>query len=329
MSPAHDPQPLEIVVPPALAGRRVDQALVELLDGVSRSRVQELVADGGVWIDGQRVGRASRILARGERLEVRRVPRSRERPGGPARAELVVVWEDEHLAVIDKPAGQLVHPSGVVRGQTVSDLALLRWGALPAPQGADRPGIVHRLDAETSGLLVIAKTDAAARGLVEAFRARAVEKTYLALVYGEPRFDSEWIDAPLVRQRGRIAVAPEEEDGDALDAGREALTFYEVCERFGCAARLDVLPKTGRTHQIRVHLASIGHPILGDGLYRGKRGSLPVLPASAPRLERHALHARALRFAHPVTGADVACSAGNPADLERLLEWLRTPRAGG
>lgn len=311
------------VVSDAQAGKRLDHALAELLPELSRSRIQEWIRDGGVRVAGTPCERPSRPVARGEAIELRDVPRSRERPGAAEGAELRVVLEDPHLVVVDKPAGMVVHPSSIVRGRTLSELAVRRWGPLPTVQGEDRPGIVHRLDAETSGLVVVARTDEAARELVRQFRAREVEKTYDALVYGEPRFDSDWIEAPLARaeKRGdRISIAAEGE-------GREASTFYETLGRFGDFAHLLARPKTGRTHQIRVHLASIDHPIVGDALYRGRRGLTLRLPPDAPPLTRHALHARGLRFRHPVTGAEVAVTRDMPADMAGFLAWARE-RAG-
>jgi 23S rRNA pseudouridine1911/1915/1917 synthase len=306
------------LVPPELAGERLDLALVELLEGaLSRTRLQELIQDGGVQVDGASGARAAQTVAAGQTIELREVPRSRQRAGGPEGGTLVVLHEDEHLAVIDKPAGQLSHPTTVVRGGTVSELALARYGSLPTPQGEDRPGIVHRLDADTSGLLVLAKSTAAAEPLVEAFRARTVEKRYLALVHGAPRFDSDWITTPLGRSSrhpDRVCVLPEGE-------GKPAETFYRVLERFPRFALLECRPTTGRTHQIRVHLASIEHPVVGDRIYPG-RARAPI-PKDAPAHERHLLHAAGLRFAHPVSGAELVFESAPPADFQEWLTWLR------
>jgi 23S rRNA pseudouridine1911/1915/1917 synthase len=309
-------RPQSFVVPSELTGERLDRALVGLLEGaVTRSRVQELIRDGAVRIDGVPSSRAAQSVEAGQTIEIVAVPRARERSGGPAGAELVLVFEDEHLAVVDKPAGQLAHPTDVVRGGTVSELAVERFGPLPAPQGEDRPGIVHRLDADTSGLLVLARSPAAAEALVTAFRERAVEKRYLALVHGDPRFDSDWISTPIGRASGRS-------DRMSIQAeGRAAETFYRVLERFGRFALLECQPKTGRTHQIRVHLASIGHPLVGDRIYPG-RVRVP-LPPDAPEPGRHFLHATGLAFAHPVTGRALAFESAPPADFQAWLEWLR------
>ena len=300
------------------AGERLDLVLVECMKGkLSRTRVQELIQDGGVSVDGAPAERPAQLLEEGQVLELREVERSRQRPGGPEGGELVVLYEDEHLAVCDKPAGQLAHPTTVVGGGTLSELAVARWGKLPSPQGKDRPGIVHRLDADTSGLIVVAKSAAAAEPLVEAFRARTVEKRYLALVAGEPRFDSDWIRAPLgraQRRSDRVMVLPEGE-------GREAETFYTVKERFAGFALVECRPRTGRTHQIRVHLAHIELAIVGDRLYAARKRR--PLPADAPPVERHLLHAAGLAFDHPVTGQRLELESPPPADFRAWLEWLR------
>jgi len=311
-------RPRRLTVKAHQAGERLDVVLVELLkQKLSRTRVQELIQDGGVRVDGAPAERPAQVVEAGQVLEVVEVESSRQRPGGPADGELVVLFEDEHLAVCDKPAGQLAHPTTVVTGGTVSELAVARWGKLPAPQGDDRPGIVHRLDADTSGLIVVVKSSAAAEPLVEAFRARTVEKRYLALVAGEPRFDSDWIRAPLgraQRRSDRVMVLPAGE-------GREAETFYTVKERFAGFALVECRPKTGRTHQIRVHLAHIDLPIVGDRLYYG-RARRP-LPKDAPPVERHLLHAAGLVFEHPVTAERLELESPLPADFATWLAWLR------
>jgi len=319
--PGNGIEPGTYAVPAELVGLRLDRALTRLLSGVSRARIQELIADGGVLVEG-RPGTKAQALEEGWTLELREVPRSRLRPGGPegpGEGELVVVHEDEHLAVIDKPAGMVSHPSSVVRGGTLSERAVERWGPLPAPQGEDRPGIVHRLDADTSGLIVVARTEPAAAGLLAQFRERRVKKEYLALVFGSPRFDSDWIEASLGRTQkraDRMRVVPEGE-------GRVARTFYETLERFEHFGYLLCRPETGRTHQIRVHLASIEHPLVGDRLYKGRRGLPNKLPRAAPPLKRHALHASGLSFEHPVTGLPLRFEAPLPADMQAFLAWLR------
>ena len=309
-------------VPPELDGQRLDRVLAQLLDGLSRDRCRELIEDGLVTLDGVPAKRPSQSVAAGVRIGAEIQLRDRTRSGNSGGGELRVVHEDEHLVVIDKPAGMVAHPSGTVRGGTVAELAAARWGALPDPQGSadeQRSGIVHRLDADTTGLMVLARTEAAATGLLAQFRERQVEKHYLAIVHGEPRFDSDWIDAPV----GRDPRHPEKMAALRPGEGREASTFYTTLERLGCASLVEARPKTGRTHQIRVHLTHVGHPLVGDRLYRPR--SQRPLPREAPTPARQALHAAELEFQHPVTGEALRFEAPLPDDLERLLDWLRDP----
>ena len=311
---------LTLTVPRDLGGERLDRVLTRLLDGLSRERCRELIEDDLVTLDGAPARRPSRSVAAGGLLEVRIQLRDRTRSGNSGGGELRVVHEDEHLVVIDKPAGMVAHPSGTVRGGTVAELAALRWGPLPDPQGStgeQRPGIVHRLDADTTGLMVLARTQPAATGLLAQFRERRVEKLYTAVVHGEPRFDSDWIEVPV----GRDPRHPERMAALHRGEGREASTFYTTCERLGCASLLEARPRTGRTHQIRVHLAHVGHPLVGDRLYRPR--SLRALPREAPTPTRQALHAGKLCFEHPVTREQLQFEAPLPDDLERLLVWLR------
>jgi 23S rRNA pseudouridine1911/1915/1917 synthase len=258
-------------------------------------------------------------VAAGQWIELSDVPASRVRRGAHLDLDFRVVHVDDAIVVVDKPAGMVVHPSTTVRGGTLSELAERRFGPLPTPQGEERHGIVHRLDAETSGLVVLARTEEAGVELKRQFKAREVEKVYLALVHGEPRFDADWIEAPL----GRAKKSPDRVSVVGEDEGRHARTFYEVHERFGCAALLACKPVTGRTHQIRVHLESIEHPVIGDKLYRGRRGRRDRLPEGAPVLARHALHAQHLVFRHPESGAPMAFEAPLPPELQELYEWLR------
>ena len=304
-----------------LAGQRLDHALRQIVPGVSRTRLQELIRDGGVEVDGEVVHQSSLRLEVGSRITLQALPRSNIRGGGPDTAELRVVYEDDHLAVIDKPPGMVCHPSSTVQGGTVSERAVERWGSLPTIQGEDRPGIVHRLDSGTSGLLLIARSDAAAQGLFEQFRAREVEKVYLAIVHGDPRFDSEWIEGEIGRsgkRSDRMSVVPSGE-------GKPAQTYYETRRRAHGFGVLDCFPKTGRTHQIRVHLASIDLPIVGDTVYRGRKGLTFKIPKGAPVPLRQALHARALGFRHPVSGEMLRFESEPAADLAKFLAWLEAP----
>ena len=334
----HDPKRRRhLALGAAQVGKRLDRALAELLPERSRTRLKELILDGGVWFEGRCLKRPSTRIESTGKLEIRDVPRSRERSGAAPGARPELLHEDEHLAVIDKPAGQISHPTSVVRGGSVSEWAGERWGRLPSPQGEDRPGIVHRLDADTSGLMLVAKSDTAAPALLAAFRDRRVEKVYLALVHGEPRFDSDWIEAPIGRSRKRsdrmsVIEPPTEEEvvryremhGEPLpegDRGLEASTFYMTKERLKRFALVECRPKSGRTHQIRVHLTHIGHPLVGDRVYPGKKHV--AVPRGAPSLKRHALHASGLAFEHPATGERMDFASPLPADMQAFLEWAR------
>ena len=297
-------------------GQRLDKVLARLVPEHSRARLREMIEDGRLWIDGEEVRRPSHPLEKGQRLSLELVERDRTRPGSVG-LEFGVIHEEESFCVLDKPAGMVTHAGDAIRGGTLAELAEERWGPLPSAQGEERPGIVHRLDAETSGLILIARTPAAAESLMGQFRERRVEKTYLALVHGDPRFDSEWIDAEIARSDR----APDRMAAVGAGEGRPAETFYEVRERFGELSLLACFPKTGRTHQIRVHLSHIGHPVAVDRLYRGRRKL--SMPKGAPNLERHALHAAALEFDHPESGVRQRFESPLAADMSGVVDWLR------
>ena len=247
--------------------------------------------------------------------------------------EIPVLYEDSFIVLIDKPPTIAVHPPASARTPwrepTVASWFAARREAaddvdLPAPPGEPgRPGIVHRLDRETSGVMVLAKTQVALEELRLQFKARTVSKEYRAVAYGEPRFDSDWIDKPLAthpRQGDRMVVAR-----DGMQS-KEASTFYEVVERFRGATLFACRPKTGRTHQIRVHMMSIGHSLVGDRAYRSRNQQHSALPEGAPDPGRHCLHAFRLALKHPRTGEDLSVEAPMPADLTALLDWFRAHR---
>jgi 23S rRNA pseudouridine1911/1915/1917 synthase len=217
------------------------------------------------------------------------------------------VYEDCHLLVVDKPAGMTVHPAPGHRDDTLANAVLARSPDLGGVGGELRPGIVHRLDKDTSGLLVVAKNDPAHAGLSEQFKDRSVTKGYYALVHGHPRQPKAVVDAPIGRHpkhRKRMGI---------VNSGRASRTGYSVETRYAGFALLDVRPETGRTHQIRVHMASIGHPLAGDAVYG----------QAHPRLERHFLHAYLLGFTHPVTGERLELRSELHADLREVLDTLR------
>ncbi len=254
---------------------------------------------------------------------------------GPAAEEIPLdfLHVDDAIAVVNKPAGMVVHPA---KGNWNGTLAgALKWhlerGAggdegLSTAGGPTRPGIVHRLDRDTSGVIIVARNESAHHALAKQFEQRTVTKTYLAITQGQPQFDADQIDLPIgihPYQREKMAVRRDH------PTSREAVTRYEVIERFHGAALVRVAPRTGRTHQIRVHLAAIGTPVLGDVLYSGRGVIEPMLfglPEGPPLLRRQALHATALEIDHPVTGERMRFESPLPPDMERTLAALRTAR---
>ncbi|MGZ6028960.1 MAG: RluA family pseudouridine synthase [Myxococcaceae bacterium] len=307
-----------LIAGPALRGERLDRAVATSLPALSRSRVQALLEAGRVLVDG-RPGRAALRLKGGESLEVS-VP-----PPAPAVPEaedlpLTILHEDRDLLVIDKPAGLVVHPAaGHARGTLVNAL-LHHVAGLSGVGGVLRPGIVHRLDKETSGCLVVAKNDAALQGLQHAFQARTVVKTYLALVHGHPPASGrlETLHGRHPRDRKRFT--------GRTRTGKPAITTWRVRTLVHGAALLEVGLETGRTHQIRVHLSELGHPLLGDTLYGGTRKGDARVKAVQGELGRHALHAWRLVFPHPRTGKPVRAEAPVPRDLSDAIAALAPER---
>ncbi len=293
---------LRRTVPSDAAGFRLDRFLAGLPEVGSRAAAERLVASGSVRVDGERAGKSVR-LAGGEKVEF-------EAPEQPANLEaedvgLRVAYEDEHLLVVDKPAGVVVHPSAGHRKGTLVH-GVLEHGAAGGDE--ERPGIVHRLDRDTSGLLVVARSEEAHERLKRLVQRHALEREYLALVRGLPRSRAGRIEAPIGRDRRE----PTRQSLDT-DRPREAVTHFEVEQLIGRQALLRVRLETGRTHQIRVHLAAIGLPVLGD----------PVYGAPDPALGRQFLHATRLAFVHPFSGERVEVVSPLPADLARYLQGLR------
>ncbi len=284
---------------------RLDRFLAERCADLSRSRIQRLIAEGAVAVDGRRPAAAYRLRA-GSRVAIR-VP-----PPSPThmRAQsipIAVLHEDDYLLVVDKPAGMAAHPGAGHPDSTLVNALLGMRLDIGSVGGALRPGIVHRLDKDTSGLMVVAKTDRAHAALTAQFRDRSVRKGYLALVAGAPEPPAAIIDAPIGRDpddRKRMAV---------VDDGKPATTTYRTIERFAGCAYLDVRPKTGRTHQIRVHLASIGCPVVGDATY-GRADA---------RIGRQFLHAATLEFEHPASGRRTRFERPLPDELSSALDRLR------
>jgi len=296
------------VVPAALDGERVDR-VVAMLTALPRAEVARLVDRGAVRIGGAPVAARSRRVAEGDVLEVD-VPAARapDELEGDQSVPFTVVHADDDVVVVDKPAGVVVHPGAGVREGTLVQGLLARFPDVAAAGGdPDRPGIVHRLDKGTSGLLAVARTDDARRSLVAQLAARAVDRRYLALVWGEVEASQGMIDAPVGRSRAdrtRMAVSA---------VGREARTRYAVRQRFPAAGvtLLECSLDTGRTHQVRVHLAAIGHPVVGDARYGGARSGM--------RCPRPFLHACSLAFDHPRSGERLRFDSALPADLRGVL----------
>jgi 23S rRNA pseudouridine1911/1915/1917 synthase len=345
MVEASDTAQQTIEVPTDAAGQRLDQFLAAHLEGVSRSRVQLLMDQGDVLVNGDRE-KASMKLRGGERIVISGEPRPAPLKATAEDIPLDVVFEDADLAVVNKPAGMMVHAgSGQnedVRSKgTLVNALLYRFKKLSSTGGDLRPGIVHRLDKDTSGLIVVAKNDRAHAALGEMFSSRQIKKTYLALVQGTIERDRGTINAGVARdpvRRTRMTTQPN-------DNARSAVTHYEVVRRlstrFGKFTLVRVRIETGRTHQIRVHMASIGHPVVGDTLYGGAGQLTDQVAAQAAqskaarrkadperlRLGRNFLHAAKLEFPHPKTGKLLQLEAPLPEELQSFLLRLEADAA--
>ena len=285
-------------------GCRLDRFLAEQELGLSRARVQQLIREGCVTLNGGPT-KPSAVVRRGDRVAVD-IPPPKPLSARPERMPLDIAYEDGELVVVNKPAGLTVHPApGHSEGTLVNGLLWL-YPDLPGIGGRQRPGIVHRLDKDTSGLIAVAKTEEAHRSLSEQIQDRRVRKGYTALVAGVVAEEEGVIDAPIARDprhRKRMAV---------VEGGRASRTGFVVKRRFDSATLVEVFPTTGRTHQIRVHFASLGHPLVGDALYGGRRDML----------DRQFLHAHLLGFEHPQSGEWVEFRSALPMDLQETLESM-------
>lgn len=317
---------IRLVVDGEDAGERLDRYLADRIETLSRSRIQRLIAEGAVRSDGDAADRASRTVQEGEAIEVLLVRRPAHRQLEPEPIPLEVLYEDRELAVLSKPAGLVVHPAPGHPTGTLVQALLHRFGdRLSSVADAARPGIVHRLDKGTTGVMVVALTDGAHQALASQFAARTVAKDYLALVYGHPP-DRGVVDVPLGRDR-----SDRKKISASTNAPRDAVTEYDVVETFPSLALVHARPRTGRTHQIRAHLAWLRHPLVGDDLYAGKQykgiteGRIRDRLAAFPR---PALHAWRLSFDHPATGERLSFEAPVPEDIRELLELLRQWRDG-
>jgi 23S rRNA pseudouridine1911/1915/1917 synthase len=317
-------EPIQRTVREAEAGQRLDIFLGNQPEVGNRVAAKDLIASGRVQVQGQRA-RPGLFVEAGAVVVFDVVPRIARDPLAPdlPLPDVRVLYEDGWLVAIDKPAGLAAHPPEAkdFHEHTVASWARARYGDLPSVDDAERPGIVHRLDRDTSGVMVIAKTLPALEFLRAQFRARTAAKEYRCVVWGEPRFQSDWIERPIAsdpRHPDRMTVVEE--------GGRESSTFYEVVERFAGFAHVRCRPKTGRTHQIRVHMTAIGHSLVGDRIYRSRLRQHDSLPPGAPDPRRQCLHALRLEVPHPETHEPIEFEAPLPADLQQLLVWLRAER---
>ncbi|MBE5074603.1 RluA family pseudouridine synthase [Erythrobacteraceae bacterium E2-1 Yellow Sea] len=295
---------------------RLDKALADACD-LSRARIQALIADGQVTVDDAVITSAKVKVAAGTSFTIT-LPPATEPAARPQDIPLVIVYEDAHLVVVDKPAGMVVHPAaGNPDGTLVNALLHHCRGQLSGIGGVARPGIVHRIDKDTSGLLVVAKSDAAHEGLARQFKDHSIERRYLAVCAGQPRPQSGTITGRIGRSdanRKKMALLDEKSS-----RGKHAVTHYKVLELLKSCALIQCRLETGRTHQVRVHCASIGHPLLGDPLYGRTPSQLrPILKDLG--FARQALHAASLGFAHPISGKWLEFTSQLPADMRELID---------
>ncbi len=310
-----------IRVSPKGAGRRLDQFLSETNLKLSRSQAKNLIQRHLVFLN-QKPAKPSAHVKTGDVLSGT-LPEPEPLSLKPEPLPLTILYEDPSIIVIDKPAGMVVHPAYGNPSGTLVNALLYHCKDLAGINGVLRPGIVHRLDKDTSGVMVVAKDDEAYHHLVKQFKNRTVKKVYWAIVYGRVGRGEGLIDSDIGRhpsERKRMSTRTRK--------GRPAITLWKKVEEFDGATLLEIFPQTGRTHQIRVHLSSIGHPILGDPLYgrKGRPGAIhdPVLRECVKKLNRQALHAQRLEFTHPRTRETVRFASPMPRDMEKVLEWLRS-----
>jgi 23S rRNA pseudouridine1911/1915/1917 synthase len=308
---------IDVRLEPAHAGWRLDRALAAAVPTLSRERLKTLIRSGAVETGGKPV-RDPATKVRGEEALRVAVPEPEPAHNEPQDIPLTILFEDEHLLVVDKPAGLVVHPAaGNFDGTLVNALLHHCAGKLSGIGGVARPGIVHRIDKDTSGLLVVAKTDVAHEGLAKQFAAHSIDRRYLAIVSGVPKASEGIVDAPLARSatnRKKIAIV----EGSR---GKRAVTHWTRLKVLRDAALVECRLETGRTHQVRVHMASIGHPLVGDPVY-GRAGKTHGNLLKELGFHRQALHAAELGFTHPVTKHRLAFSSPMPPDMQELLSAL-------
>jgi 23S rRNA pseudouridine1911/1915/1917 synthase len=308
---------VEIALDASHAGWRLDRALAAALPSLSRERLKVLTKAGALTCNGNAVRDPAIKVKGGERYTLA-LPDPEPAHNEPQEIPLPIVYEDEHLLVVDKPAGLVVHPAAGNRDGTLVNALLHHCGgSLSGIGGVARPGIVHRIDKDTSGLLVVAKHDKAHEGLARQFAAHSIDRRYLAILSGIPRQAEGTVDAPLARSpqnRKKIAIV-------SAGKGKRAVTHWKRLELLNDAALVECRLETGRTHQVRVHMASIGHPLVGDPVYgRGKSGHRKLL--NQLDFRRQALHAAHLGFIHPVTKGRLSFDSALPSDMQELFTAL-------
>ena len=324
-------EPTEFTVKARVEARRIDHYLHSRFPDYSRSVFQKVIDAGAVLVNGQ-VVKASCKVQLGDVIRVW-LPNLDHGPPAAEAIPLTFAYEDEVLAVVEKPPGMVVHPAKGNWSGTLVNALQHHFDDLSTVSGLHRPGIVHRLDRDTSGLILVAKADGSHVHLARQFEERSIHKEYLAIVAGAPERDSDYIErliGPHPTHREKMAIRRPE------DGGKEAVTFYTVVERFRGYTLVKCLPKTGRTHQIRVHLAHVGCPVVADKLYSGRDRLLlgDLLGPNAPEadrvlIDRQALHAHHLRLTHPRTGLELSLTSPPPLDMAAVLEALRAHRPAG
>lgn len=321
---AGEAETLSFTVAAEDADERFDSFLAKRVPGWSRTRIVRLIEAGDALLNGATV-KSSRRVQTGEHIEIELVAPLAETRLVPENIPLEIIHEDEDLIVVDKPAGMVVHPGAGVHAGTLANALAYHFANLSKGSGAYRPGIVHRIDRDTSGLLVVAKTEAAHEHLAAQFAARRVFKSYVALVHGRVKDRAGRIEEPIGRDphhRTRMSVVRE---GSRGGGGRSAISIYIVRATYDRFTLLDVEIKTGRTHQIRVHLAWLKHPVVGDGTYGTGRDQTITdvnIRTAVARLERHFLHAHELKFTHPRNGERLSFRTELPVELRELLARL-------
>lgn len=305
----------EFHIPSEFSGKRTDIALSCLISDLTRSQVRRLIEEGLILVEGKPV-KPSKRLSGGESVSVVQPP-PRPLEAEPQDIPVSILYEDDDIIVVNKPAGMVVHPGAGVEDGTLVNALLYRCGGLSGIGGKLRPGIVHRLDKGTSGIMVVAKCDTAHESLVNQFKSRRVEKVYLAIVAGRIKEESGSFSSPIGRHpTDRIRMSM------MTRAGKEALTLWRVIKRYRYATLVDAMPRTGRTHQIRVHFAENGYPILGDRIYGPKRHKSDLLESVSKSLGRQALHALSLCFMHPRTRERMEFRAEIPEDMKIVINML-------